>query len=128
MIRTTRRQATLQLSERKLCLLIEEALLADYKLFQTPGNKVVIKFITGTYMTSFGKSCATISRVDGMYTELKIPLWIEPHKVFLSLTIRFWNSLRMCYNKVCELSNVEYSQLKNLKNSHVEIVNLYLKC
>jgi len=49
MIRTTRKQATLQLSERKLCLLIEESLLADYKLFHTTGNKVVIKFITGTY-------------------------------------------------------------------------------
>ncbi len=49
MIRTTRKQATLQLSERKLCLLIEEALLADYKRFQIPGNKVFVKFITGTY-------------------------------------------------------------------------------
>ena len=49
MIRTTRKQATLQLKERKLCLLIEKALLADYRLFHTPGNKVVIKFITGAY-------------------------------------------------------------------------------
>lgn len=49
MIRTTRKQATLQLNERKLCLLIEESLLADYKLFHTPGNKVVVKFIMGTF-------------------------------------------------------------------------------
>lgn len=49
MIRTTRKQVTLQLNERKLCLLIEESLLADYKLFHTTGNKVVVKFITGTY-------------------------------------------------------------------------------
>jgi hypothetical protein len=48
-IRTSRKQAHLQLEERKLCLFIEGLLLKDAALLSTPGYVVSVRFVNNAF-------------------------------------------------------------------------------
>jgi hypothetical protein len=49
MIRTPRKQATLQLEERKLLLHVEGILLREAKGFRNSGHMAQVQFVTGSF-------------------------------------------------------------------------------